>query len=160
MRLIFVFLLLTTLPAAEASANCFVDCMSASGCWSSRSDENVSYCSGTEARCETECRNGGAEKKSYGAIAYSVNNEAFGWSHGWDDQKQAEQTALENCSKHGTGCEIQVWFYNNCAAVAADGESVSWALNASESKAKTQALEKCAGAGGRNCSVKTSHCSR
>lgn len=154
-----VLFILTIFCSSVVADNCYVDCMDASGCWYSRSDENVSYCSGTQARCSTECRNA-EPKKSYGAIAYGIKDEAYGWSHGWNDQEKAEQVALKNCAEHGSDCEIQVWFYNSCAAVAADAELVTWGLDDSEKNAQTSALDKCTKAGGANCTLKTSHCSR
>ena len=141
--------------ALPASANCFVDCMNNSGCWSARSDENVSYCSGTEARCETECRN----SRSYGAIAYSKNDEAYGWSNSWNSQEKAEQVALKNCTENGSGCEVLVWYYNSCGAIAADGANVGWGQGDSEAVAKKTALEACTKIGGKACTVKTSACS-
>ena len=153
--LIFAFFAALLSPSASAR-DCLTECMDASGCWSSRSDENVSYCRGTEATCEAQCRN----HKSYGAIAYSAKNGAYGFSDSWNDQKQAEKTALGYCSKRGPKCENMVWFYNSCGAVAADGKKTGWGQGSSEGAASNQALEKCKKSGGKNCEVKISHCSR
>ena len=141
-----------------AIADCFSDCMG--NCWSSRSDENVSYCSGTEARCESECRNSGGRKKAYGAIAYSKNDGAFGYSDHWDDQATAEKNALEVCNTNGSGCETIVWFFDNCAAVAGSGQIVSFGQHYQENTAKKQALDACAKDGGTKCNLKVSHCSK
>jgi hypothetical protein len=117
-----------------------------------------SYCSGTSARCSTECRNS-PNNKSYGAIAYSAINGAYGYSDRWDNQENAEKTALKYCSEHGSGCEMIVWFYNSCGAVAADGNTVTWGQETSETEAKRKALDECRRAGGQNCEIKISHCS-
>lgn len=144
-----------SLSAENLFADCFTDCMNASGCWSSRSDENVAYCSGTEARCETECR----DSRSYGAIAYSKQSEVFGWSHSWNTQQKAEAVALKNCNKFGSGCEVALWFYNSCGAVAADKDILGWAHDPNEERAKQTAIEECTKAGGKTCELKVSHCS-
>jgi hypothetical protein len=117
-----------------------------------------SYCSGTSARCSTECRHGGGSK-SYGAIAYSVKDEAYGYSDNFESQERAETAALKYCSEHGSGCEIMVWFYNSCGAVAVDGSTVTWGQEASKIGAERRALEECKRAGGQNCEIKISHCS-
>ncbi len=140
--------------------DCYRDCMDASGCWGSRSDENVSYCSGTQARCSTECRNA-AKEKSYGAIAYSAKTGAYGFSDGRENKKKAEQAALKFCKQHGSGCKIQVWFYNSCGAVAAAGKKVEWGQAATAREAAEQAMDKCTNGffKKKNCEVKASHCS-
>lgn len=141
-----------------AFADCFSDCMGI--CWSSRSDENVSYCSGTEARCETECRHGGANHKSYGAIAYSKNDGAYGFSDNWNDQTTAEKNAMDACTENGPGCEVIVWFFDSCAAVAGSGSIVSWGQDFRENGAKQKALAACEKQGGTKCNLKVSHCSK
>ncbi|MFN8392089.1 MAG: DUF4189 domain-containing protein [Bdellovibrionota bacterium] len=148
--------LLLCLPS-RAHADCFSDCMGT--CWSSRSDENVSYCSGTEARCETECRHVRGHQKSYGAIAYSMKEGAYGFSDDWDNRQDAEKHALEACTENGPGCEVVVWFFDSCGAVVGSGTLVSWGQDAMESAARRKALEACAKQGGTKCNVKVSHCS-
>ena len=152
--------LLTFFAARASAGDCYVDCMLASGCWGARSDENVSYCSDTEATCTVRCMHAGG--RSYGAIAYSPKNGAYGFSDSWPDQKKAEETALGYCSKNGKGCKIQVWFYDSCGAVAAGsgGRKTGWGQGDSAGEAGQQALEKCKKSGGENCEIKTSHCSR
>ncbi len=146
---------MTAAGSSLKAADCLRECMDASGCWSSRSDENVSYCSGTLVNCQTKCRN----QKSYGAIAYSKKNGAYGFSDSWNNQKQAEKTALSYCAKQGSNCETMVWFYNSCGAVAADGKKTGWGQSSSKEAAGNQALEKCRKSGGKKCGVKISHCS-
>lgn len=150
-------LLVSTFPAS-AHADCFSDCMGQ--CWSGRSDENISYCSGTEARCESECRSGGGERRSYGAIAYSVTDGAFGFSDHWPSQVKAEEVALEACKENGPGCEVTVWFVNSCGAVSGSGTLVAWGQDGAESAARSKALRSCEEQGGKKCNIKVSHCSR
>jgi hypothetical protein len=153
----FLILSLLAVPAS-ALADCFTDCMGS--CWSSRSDENVSYCSGTEARCESQCRHDGSNQRSYGAIAYSKTDGAYGYSDDWGSRKKAEATALDACRENGPGCEVIVWFFDSCAAVAGSADIVGWGQDVQESRAKKKALEACTRDGGTACTLKVWHCSK
>ncbi len=160
-----LFCAMTALFMAFSSAsafadNCYMECMDAAGCWSSRSDENVSFCSGMTATCSTRCRDGNGGGKSYGAIAYSAKDGAYGFSDSWKDRKSAEKTAVKFCSKYGKKCEVLVWFYNSCGAVAAGGKKTGWGRADSLADAQKQALAKCKKSGGKNCEIKASHCSK
>jgi len=151
-----------TVDTAFAYDDCYRDCMDQSGCWSVGPESSGSYCSGTQARCSSDCLDKGpsGRGKIYGAIAYSKRNGAYGYSHGWTNQKKAEQVALKNCKENGSGCDVEVWFYNSCGAVAADGKKVAWGQGSSEQAASQQALEKCnKGFFKKHCEVKVSHCS-
>lgn len=152
--------LLAGFHTALAYEDCYRSCMDASGCWFSRSDENTAYCSGAQARCSTDCRHHGS-RKSFGAIAYSVKDGAYGYSNGRSSRKEAEKAALKYCRKHGKKCRVEVWFYNSCGAVATDGQKVAWGQAGSVSEAGRQALQKCRrGFFKKNCEVKAAHCSR
>jgi hypothetical protein len=146
--------------ASNACADCYSDCINAEGCGIAGFNDSVS-CGHAQVRCSTECRDGGAARQSYGAIAYSTQTGAYGYSDDWDNQAQAEQTAMRYCNENGYGCEIMVWFYNSCGAVAADAGSgaAAWGQNSSETEAKRIALENCTQSGGQNCEIKVSHCS-
>jgi len=112
------------------------------------------------AECQINCTYN-KDNKSWGAIAYSSKDKGFGWSHEWNDENEAKKVALDNCSKHGSGCEVRVWYYNNCAALAADGDIVTWGVDIVGSKAEQKALEKCKQAGGKNCVIEvTRKCSK
>lgn len=142
---LFAGLVLFLAPAPASALDCYSACMDASNCWSTRSDENVSYCSGIQVRCSAECRNSGpgGGPKSYGAIAYSKKNGAYGYAHGWTNQKKAEAVALKNCKENGSGCKKIVWYYNSCGAVASDGRNVTWGQAGTSREAVQQALDKC-----------------
>ncbi len=156
-RFLVFIILLALSPASASAADCYRECMDVASCGSSM---DSSYCSGVQARCSTDCRHaseGGA--KVYGAIAYSAKDEAYGYSDGWSNQKKAEKVALKYCQEKGQKCEPLVWFYNGCGAVAADGKKVGWGQNSSLQAATQQALDNCAKSGGKNCTLKASHCS-
>ena len=145
--------------AALAYADCFRDCMDMYSCGSSM---DSSYCSDTQARCSTDCRDKGpgGRGKIYGAIAYSKKNGVYGYSHGWTNEKKAELVALKNCKENGKGCKSIVWFYNSCGAVASDGRHVTWGQADSAQAAMQQALDKCNKSWFKGkCEGKVSHCS-
>jgi hypothetical protein len=99
---------------------------------------------------------------NFGAIAYGRESEAWGSSHGYDTQAQAEKVAKENCAKHGNDCQPIVWFKSQCGAVvvSANGSTVYWGLGGSAPLARKEALAKCAKDNGKDCEVKVSHCSK
>lgn len=139
--------------------------MRLSGCYDHRSDENVSFCSGTKARCSSDCLHSGDNNenqkrgKSFGAIAYSRKDGAYGYSYGWERRKKAEGVALKNCKDHGDHCKVAVWFYNQCGAVAADGKKVGVGLGETKTAAGQDALKNCSKFGKKNCEIKTAICS-
>ncbi len=100
-----------------------------------------------------------AADRSYGAIAYSLKDDAYGWSDGYLSQGDAERIAMEKCSEFGKGCKAAVWFYNSCAAVAAGGTVVTWGQDDTEGGAKEAAGVRCEREGGVNCQIRSSHCS-
>ncbi len=154
--------LLIFIPTALA-VDCYTDCMRGSGCLDSRSDENVSYCSGTQVRCSNNCRAAGNtaddNRKAYGAIAYSRKDEGYGFSDGKKTRKQAETVALQYCKEYGKKCKIEVWFYNGCGAIAADGRKVGTGIGPNTGDARHDALKDCKKGGKKNCQVKIAHCS-
>ena len=97
---------------------------------------------------------------SYGAIAYGSTSRAYGYSYGWDNEGKAESVAMENCTQHGSDCEVMVWFEHKCGAVAAgDGTTGYWGLGNSDGAARDDAMSKCQSGGGNNCAIQVSQCS-
>jgi hypothetical protein len=111
----------------------------------------------------THCENdSSAPTVTYGAIAFGRKSQAFGYSHGWDSQAKAESVAMQNCGKHGTDCEVMVWFERKCGAVAVRSNStaVYWGLGNSAAEAQRIAMDQCTKNNGQQCEVKVSHCSK
>jgi hypothetical protein len=135
------------LGTAFAFSDCYRSCMDQSGCWSPDPGTSASYCSGVQARCSSECRDAAEaprpKRDTYGAIAYSKDNGAYGYSHGWKDKGKAQKVALDNCRQNGKGCKSVVWFKNSCGAVASDGKHVTWGRSTVRRLAKQEAFEKC-----------------
>ena len=140
------------------TADCVIDCMNRSGCWSGGSVSNPGMCHDQLHRCNIQCQ--GQSQKTFGAIAYSAKDKGSGWSHGWNDLDKAKKVAMENCSEHGSACKLWAWFENGCGAVAADGSVVTWGTASAKQTADQRALAECAKAGGKKCVIQVSHCSR
>jgi hypothetical protein len=119
-----------------------------------------------EGRCveytQTCTDRSSAPAASYGAIAYGRMSQAFGYSHRWDSRAKAESVAMKNCGKHGTDCEVMVWFERKCGAVAVPSGSTAayWGLGNSDGEARSIAMGQCTKDNGRQCEVKVSHCSK
>lgn len=94
----------------------------------------------------------------YGAIAYSPNTRAVGWSHKYQSQFDAEERALDGCYKHADDCKIVMWTKNACAALAIGrngGWGAGWHKN--PETAKISALVQCSKKN-LGCEVKRSIC--
>ncbi len=130
------------------------------------------YClkSGGAGNCATRCSPGGDLDvthpfdpnygKSYGAIAYSAKDKGAGWSFGWKDLDKAKKIAMDNCSARGVACKLWVWYNNSCGAVAIDGSIVTWGTAYEKSAANQRALLECSKAGGKQCVIQVSQCSK
>jgi hypothetical protein len=117
---------------------------------------NTNLCVDRRAECQTKCSN----IKYWGAIAYSSKDKGAGWSFGWNDLDQAKKEAMSRCSKRGAACQLWVWFDNSCGAIAVDGNTITWGTAYAKADADARALLECRKAGGRNCVVQASVCSR
>ncbi len=151
-RVIFVCLALLA-PAGMAEADC------ASACQASTYCDSEMNASGECGRRLNDCYINQCNEKTYGSIAYGRQSGAYGWSHDFDDAPAAENEALKNCSASGSGdCQVVVDFWNTCAAVAADGATVSYGLGDNRGQAEDGALAECAKDGGRQCEVQAWAC--
>jgi len=82
---------------------------------------------------------------NYGAIAYSFENGASGYSYEYRSRRAAEAVALRNCRRGGEDCRIIVWFRNGCAALAVGSNGHGYAWTSSRRSAERNALRKCRG---------------
>jgi hypothetical protein len=96
---------------------------------------------------------GAQAAERYGAIAYSPQSGAYGYSYDYNSRADAENVAINNCRQHGTGCEIAIWFRNACGAVAT-GRNGGWgsAWANSRAAAENMAINYCSNYT-TNCSV-------
>lgn len=72
----------------------------------------------------------------FGAIAFSQQTGAHGYSYGAESRGQAENIALKNCRAYGGGCFIAIWFRNSCGALAVGSE---WGWGSSHAGDRGQA---------------------
>ena len=92
-----------------------------------------------------------AEAREFGAIAFSSQSGAHGYSHNYSSRAAAEQRALSGCRSNGRGCRVVIYFHDACGALAVghgNGSGYSW--GASRREAERRALS--------NCSDYTSSC--
>ncbi|HEY3739736.1 MAG TPA: DUF4189 domain-containing protein [Bryobacteraceae bacterium] len=144
-------LLISALPA-QTQENCFDYCLRAGG----------------TGDCAVRCGPGGDLEnahpwvmgKSWGAIAYSQKDKGVGWSHGYAELAKAKKVALDRCSDTGKTCKLWIWYADSCGALAVDGRIVTWGTSSTRKNANQRALDECAKAGGRKCTVQVSQCSK
>lgn len=140
-------------PASVYGADCLYQC---EGPLCYDFSNHSTMCQEIRAKCQVKC----SGQKSYGAIAYSKKDKGWGFSFNWDSEPRAEKEAVKNCSAHGKACESIVWYYNGCGAVVADGDVVTYGRDNAKVRAEQIAMSECKKAGGKNCVLQTSQCSR
>ena len=79
----------------------------------------------------------GAEAASYGAIAFSPETGASGYSTRRVSRGNAQEWALYHCGKHANDCRIAVNFDNACGSVAR-GRDGGWGADWGHSRAEAQ----------------------
>ena len=83
----------------------------------------------------------------YGAIAYDLENGAYGYAVQYHTRKDAEQMALQHCWEALDGkdgeCAVELWFKNSYGALAEgdNGFGTGWGNNKNE--AQYQAMKVC-----------------
>ncbi|WP_349368148.1 DUF4189 domain-containing protein [Salinarimonas sp.] len=102
---------------------------------------------------------GALAQERYGAIAYSQETDAHGWSLDFSTQGEAEKRALKECGIHGPGCVVTTWFRNACGALAVAPDR-SWGADwgASEDEAGRKALGRCRTHAAKGCVVARAVC--
>ena len=111
-----------------------------------------------QAAREREARKQAAARGVFAAISYSQDTGSWGSAWNYKNKLEAEQSALRECSKYGSGCEVVMWTRNACAALATspgNGYGSAWA----ESKylAERKALNLC-NKSNQSCSIQTTVC--
>jgi hypothetical protein len=118
---------------------------------------HTDLCNELRAKCQARC----SGRRWWGAIAYSAKDKRGGSSDGWNDVSDAKKTAMDRCLKDGgTACKLWIWYENECGAIAADGNIVTWGTAYLRERAEQTAVLECKKAGGKNCSVERWACSK
>lgn len=97
----------------------------------------------------------------FAAIAVSPTTMAVGGAHGRGSRNEAEQTAIQNCSRNGAkDCKVAIWGSNRCEALATSYADKTWASDSGTTRdaAASAALARCRNTGGKNCVLITSPC--
>ena len=91
-----------------------------------------------------------AAQDNYGAIAFSQESGAHGYSIDYRTRGGAQERALQECGRH---CKVVLWFKNACGALATgdgNGYGTGWAGGRRE--AEEIAMSACRENAG-NCSI-------
>ena len=87
---------------------------------------------------------------NFGAIAFSQDNGANGYSYDLGSREEAEERALQECGRH---CKVVIWFKNACAALATgEGNAYGTGWASERHEAESIAMSKCH-ENGHGCSV-------
>jgi hypothetical protein len=151
--LILAFGLKPSRTASALGGDCLYQC-EGSTCYdfSNKAD----FCQELRAKCQARC----SGQKQWGAIAYSTKDQGAGWSYGFNDLNEAKAEAMRRCAKQGTACKLWAWFENECGAVAADGDVVTWGTAYLKENAQHRALLECRKGGGKHCAIEAWVCSK
>ncbi|TCF54863.1 hypothetical protein MCC10113_2104 [Bifidobacterium longum subsp. longum] len=98
----------------------------------------------------------------WGAIAIDMTpgGVGIGSSSGMNRKRNAEKLALSACKrKGGARCEIEITYYNQCAAIVLGSQAFNSSSAASLEEAKRRGIDKCTQAGDKECTVYFSECS-
>jgi hypothetical protein len=159
-RLLLLFLAASlvrpTFVATAIGADCFIECMQRSGCWSGGSVSDPQRCNNMPELCHIQCR---GKSNTWGAIAFSRKEKISGWSYQQPDKAAAERVALQSCIKEGGAkCSIETSFDGLCGAIAVDGDQVYWGTAPTKSAAQQRAMTECTRPGNKKCAVEASVC--
>ena len=94
-----------------------------------------------------------AAADQFGAIAYSLDAQAYGLSIDRASRAEAEKTALSICSGRASDCQLVLWFRNGCGAMAIGEHGYGGGTGTTPALADQYAMKSCAIYGGANCQV-------
>jgi Domain of unknown function (DUF4189) len=160
--MVFVLAFLATVVAfaMPAAADCMSSCQGEYYACSNAYDSRD--CSTRRSICQQRCIMG--NERQFGAIAFSPSTGAYGYSFEYRTRNQAEKRAIAECKARNGGddCATEIWFYDNCGALAVGaGATRSAAYSADKAAASRRALEACNGRnGGAACEIKATVCSK
>ncbi|MES2312332.1 MAG: DUF4189 domain-containing protein [Pseudomonadota bacterium] len=99
-------------------------------------------------------------KDQWGAIATDFAHSSAGASVNQPNREAAEQAAIANCqSNGGSTCKVELWYINQCAAMAVSDTGHNAKAGATPDAANQAAMKVCSEAGDTNCRVYYSACS-
>ena len=154
--LLVAILALGTKPSRHTSAvgfDCLYDCQ---GPICSDFGNHSDWCGELRAKCQARC----SGRRWWGAIAYSAPDEKYGFAYEFNNVEAAKKEAMARCSRIGKACKLWIYYENECGAIAADGNIVTWGTAFLQANAEQRAMAECRKAGGKNCAIKIWSCSK
>ena len=102
---------------------------------------------------------GNSSVATFGAIAISEYDGAYGFGYGYNNRQDAESRALKECRELASNCIIAVSLRNACGALAL--ANTSWGAQWGNSiiEAERKAIKGCRAYNGKNCQIKVRICS-
>ncbi|RMF40009.1 MAG: DUF4189 domain-containing protein [Alphaproteobacteria bacterium] len=101
-----------------------------------------------------------AASADYGAIYFSQDTGAYGYSWNYRTQEAAEDAAYNECRKQARDCAMATWFKNACGALAiADGNGWGASWGNTIRAAERKALKTCRDYNNTGCRIEISFCS-
>lgn len=83
----------------------------------------------------------------YGAIAYSLEENVYGYATNYDTQDAAESVALDKCveklESYETECSIELWFKNAYGVLALGDNGFGTGYGTYKQDAQLMALDNC-----------------
>lgn len=153
--------LLSGIGAARADSfdYCMDRCLQDHSCSTTSRESN--YCGVTRGDCSAQCSRAGSSAGrqqstvTYGALAYSPDTGATGWSYNYGSESQANQSALKACGAKARDCVVTQTIHDFCAAVVDgdDHKAPASAVGSTLARAEGLALAACRTQGGKSCKV-------
>ena len=99
------------------------------------------------------------EAATYGAVAYSEKNGAWGISDPSSDEEGANKNAIDFCAKYGEDCKIVLPLKNTCVAISIGNKGeVTWASADAPEEARREAQTACISKSNDACELKRWTC--
>lgn len=96
----------------------------------------------------------------YGAIYFSQDTGAYGYSWNHRSQDAAEDAAYDACAEQARDCTMATWFSKACGALAiADGNGWGAGWGNSVRQAERKAIRTCREYDNSGCRIEISFCS-
>lgn len=97
----------------------------------------------------------------WGAIAIDSDTSSVGISENQTSKSTASTEALQRCSSKSNSqhCEVQLAYYNQCAALAWGTKNLGQGHAGTQAQAQNEALQACQEGGASDCKVIYSACS-
>ena len=157
-RVLALMLLLTIFMSSSVSAQCATGVDTGGACIPPDASGMPGYNSGNETARPSPAP---IWKDSWGAIAIDGESGKAGTVTDRNSKSDAASDAIRECKgRGGVDCQVELTYYNQCAAVAWGVQGRGLASGAEQADAERGALRECKQAAKDGCKVVYSACSR